>query len=154
MPVDPELVRRKARLILDDLARLAPIAALCEAAYLADALNEIVAERLLERMIGRMIDVNYHVCTETGRLAPKDYHESFRALGEMGVLPVDRAEAFARAAGLRNRLAHEYNGIDERLVLAAAKEAVAGVPEYLRAVEAFLDRPGSGGAGPGSGPRP
>jgi uncharacterized protein YutE (UPF0331/DUF86 family) len=139
MPVDAELVRRKLRLILEDLARLGPLATLALDAYLADQDHELVAERLLERAIGRMIDVNYHLCVESGGLPPTDYHASFLRLADLGVLPRDRAEALARASGLRNRLAHEYNGLDERLVHAAARAAVADVPEYLRAVERHLE---------------
>ena len=85
-----------------------------------------------------MVDINYHLCVETTGVPPKDYHESFLRLADHGVLPRDRALAFARASGLRNRLAHEYNGLDERLVHAAAQAAVTEVPEFLRALEAFL----------------
>ena len=144
MPIDPELVRRKARLILEDLARLGPLAAKTIESYLADPKDEIVAERLLERIVGRMIDINYHYCVETTGIPPKDYHESFVRLVDLGVLPRDRAESLARSSGLRNRLAHEYNGLDERLVHAAARAAVAEVPEYLRAVEKSLLDPGGG----------
>jgi uncharacterized protein YutE (UPF0331/DUF86 family) len=138
MPVDAELIRRKARLILEDLEHLRPVAAKTIEAYLEDPLNEVVTERLLERVIGRMVDINYHLCVETSGLPPRDYHDSFVQLASIGVLPRDRAESLARSSGLRNRLAHEYNGLDERLVHAAARTALAEVPEYLRAVEAFV----------------
>ncbi len=70
----------------------------------------MIAERLLERIIGRMIDVNYHILTEHEGVPPKDFHESFTQLARVGVLPAELAHALAPAAGLRNRLAHEYNG--------------------------------------------
>ncbi len=40
--------------------------------YLGDSINEALAERYLERAIGRMIDVNFHLVTESGHAPPKD----------------------------------------------------------------------------------
>lgn len=139
MPIDPELVRRKARLILEDLERLRPIAAGDVESFLG-SVEEIVAERLLERIVGRMIDVNYHLVVGSGQMPPKDYHESFLRLADLGVLLPEPAKDLSRAAGIRNRLAHEYNGIDERLVHAACVRALTSVPGYLRAVEEWLSK--------------
>jgi uncharacterized protein YutE (UPF0331/DUF86 family) len=135
-------VRRKARLILEDLDRLREYAAKSLNDYLESPVDELVTERLLERIIGRVIDVNYHLLVESKGLPPKDYHESFSSLAELGLLPRDRAAELARASGMRNRLAHEYEDIDPKLVHAAAGAAVRDVPEYLRAIEAFLERDG------------
>lgn len=58
----------------------------------------------------------------------------------------EQAASLARSSGLRNRLAHEYNGLDERLVYEAAKAALLQVPEYLRAVEAYVSAAGPAGS--------
>ena len=52
------------------LAELAPLAHKPRDQYLASPVDELVAGRLLERIIGRMIDVNYHVLTESGQAPP------------------------------------------------------------------------------------
>ena len=58
----------------------------------------ILAERYLERIIGRMIDINYHVLTESGQPPPPDCYQSFTALATIGMLD----QAFAkRIAGPR-----------------------------------------------------
>ena len=56
-----------------------------------------------------MIDINYHLLIEAGKPPPADYHESFVKLTRLGVLPREFAAQIAACAGLRNRIAHEYD---------------------------------------------
>lgn len=138
--VNREFVVRKMRLIGEDLERLAPIGTLPLEAYLADPKYEALAERYLERMIGRMIDVNYHVIVESGNAPPKDYHESFVRLGTLGILEAMFARQLAAAAGLRNRIVHEYNELEEEKVYTAIQSSLRDIPMYLKQVKTHLDR--------------
>ncbi|WP_447601949.1 type VII toxin-antitoxin system HepT family RNase toxin [Nitrospira sp. Nam80] len=107
--IDSELVTRKLTLILQDLPALTDLARKSPAEYLDDPTHQVLTERYLERTIGRMIDVNYHLITELGHPPPKDYHESFVTLGTLKILPAEFARVLAVAAGLRNRIVHEYD---------------------------------------------
>ena len=138
MPLNKPLVERKVTLILDDLPQVTALAALPLDAYLGDVHNEVLAERYLERIIGRVIDINYHLVTESLGTTPKSYAESFLQLAPLGVLDAAVAKNLARLAGLRNRITHEYNGLDERIVHASLAEVATELPAYLRAVKAFL----------------
>lgn len=138
--VDREFVIRKMRLIGEDLERLSPIGALPLEAYLSDPKYEALAERYLERIIGRMIDVNYHVIVESGNAPPKDYHESFVRLGTLGILEAMFARQLASAAGLRNRIVHEYNELEEEKVYAAIQNGLRDIPLYLKQIKTYLDR--------------
>ena len=132
--IDKELVTRKLLLITEDLKALGPLAGKALADYLASSIDEVLAERYLERIIGRMIDINYHVLTESGQAPPKDYHQSFTALADIGVLDRDFAKRIAACAGLRNRITHEYETIDPARVHEALQAAVQDIPIYLRQV--------------------
>ncbi len=138
--IDPELVIRKLVLIGEDLRRLERLAVKPKEAYLASEIDETLAERYLERMIGRMIDVNYHLLTESGEAPPRDYFESFLALARLGVLEDGFARGLAPCAGLRNRIVHEYDEIDPARVHDALAAVVGDVPRYLAEVQRFLDR--------------
>jgi uncharacterized protein YutE (UPF0331/DUF86 family) len=142
--IDPEIVARKALLITRDLVDLAPLARKPLDEYLATSIDELVAERLLERIIGRMIDVNYHLLTETGHPPPADYHASFTQLARLGVYGVDFGARIAACAGLRNRIAHEYDEVDPRRVHGALAAAVEDIPAYLRAVDAYVKQASGG----------
>ena len=138
MPLDKLLVRRKSALILEDMKDVERLAPLARSAFLADRAQQLMAERLLERVIGRMIDINYHIVTEREGAPPRDFYQSFTKLADLGVLSRELADALAPAAGLRNRLAHEYNEIDQGKIYEALGEALSNVPRFLEAVEAAL----------------
>jgi uncharacterized protein YutE (UPF0331/DUF86 family) len=46
-------------------------------AFLQSPVNAVLAERYIERAVGRMIDINYHLLTESGQAPPPDYYQSF-----------------------------------------------------------------------------
>ena len=140
MTIDTDLVTRKLLLIAADLEPLAAIAARGVAAYELSVVDQAMVERRLERAIGRMIDVNYHVLTASGQPPPPDYHSSFVRMAELGVLDAEFARQIARSAGLRNRLVHDYDDLDHRLVFAALSTALSDLPRFLAAVNAFLMR--------------
>ena len=138
--IDPVLVGRKALLITRDLADLAPLSRKPLAEYLTDPRDELVAERLLERIIGRMIDVNYHLLIETDHPPPADYYASFTQLAALGVYDMEFGRRIAACTGLRNRIVHEYDEVDPNRVYEALSSAIQDVPAYLRAVEAYVQR--------------
>ena len=138
--IDKTLILRKIKLIGEDLKRLKPLSFLSFRDYKKDYRNEILAERYLERIIGRLIDINYHLIVEIQKLPPKDYFESFIFLGRLKIISLKLAKKLAKSAGLRNRLAHEYNGIDERLVHQAIKNCFHDLPKYLKQTNNFLER--------------
>lgn len=138
--IDRELVTRKIVLITRDLSALEPLARKDLADYLASDTDEVLVERYLERVIGRMIDINYHLLTETGHPPPADYYVSFIQLADLDVIDHDFASRLAACAGLRNRIVHEYDELDPRKVYEALRAARADIPAYLRRVDEYLDR--------------
>jgi len=138
--IDRDLVTRKMVLITADLGTLQGMASKDRGSYLASPTDELVAERLLERMIGRMIDINFHLITEAGEAPPADYYESFTRLARLGVLERDFATRIAGSAGLRNRIVHEYDEIDPARVHEALQSAVTDIPAYLRRINDYVGR--------------
>jgi uncharacterized protein YutE (UPF0331/DUF86 family) len=140
--IDRELVIRKMVLIAGDLDGMRRVADQSLDAYLGHPTDELVVERYFERVIGRMIDINYHLLVETGEPPPADYHESFVRLTALGVLSREFAAQIASCAGLRNRIAHEYDAIDPAKVYEALHTALRDIPLYLQRVRDYLDRGG------------
>lgn len=135
---DRGLVRRKLAVIARNLEDLGSVAGWSVAELVADRFRHKGTERLLQEVIEAAVDVNLHLLRVLGREAATDYYSSFVSLGEAGVLPSDLAAALAPAAGVRNRLVHEYDDIDDAIILEAVGEARALFPKYIRAVEDFI----------------
>ena len=135
MTIDRELVTRKMLLIARDLDELRGMLPADVDQYLQSPKDQAMVERYLERMIGRAIDINFHLITESGRPPPADYYASFTQLAVLKILESDFAARIARAAGLRNRLVHEYNDIDQRKVFEALQSALGDIPIYLQRIE-------------------
>jgi uncharacterized protein YutE (UPF0331/DUF86 family) len=138
--IDAELVGRKLLLIAKDVEALQELAAMALDVFLGSSTNAVLAERYIERAVGRMIDINYHLLTESGQAPPPDYYQSFLQLATLGVYAAEFAQQIASCAGLRNRIAHEYDDIDPGKLFAAVRQAMHDVPAYLRQVDAWLVR--------------
>ena len=138
MPLDRDLVRRKLSVITANLKDLEPVRDLSLDAYRADRMRKKGVERLLQESIEAAVDANQHILRNTAGGPVADYFESFVRLGEAGVIPRELAQSLAPAAGLRNRLVHEYDVLDDAIVLAAAGDACDLLARYVAAVQRFL----------------
>jgi len=139
MSIDKELINRKITLITSDLKSLKVLSKLSLKTYLSKSEHEALAERYLERIIGRMIDINYHVLSEKENEIPTDFYNSFIKMGRKKYLTVKFAETMANSAGLRNRLAHEYDEIDPKKVFQSIESCLKDVPKYLKSIVRSLD---------------
>ncbi len=131
MPFNENIIIRKIKLINEDLKYLKVIDKVSLKTFLKKYEIEAATERYLEKIVGRMIDINYHILAEKENYIPLDYYNSFIELGKKKYLPEKFAEKIADSAGLRNRLAHEYDEIDEEKIYQAAKTCLKDVPKYL-----------------------
>jgi len=138
--LDRALVRRKLARILRNLDDLAPIEALSLEAFRSERFRQKGTERLLQEVVEAAVDVNLHLLRVHGRPSPRDYYGSFTLLGDAGLIPNEVAEALAPSTGLRNRLVHEYDDLDDGIVLEAVAEARRLYPRYVSAIEELLDR--------------
>jgi len=136
--IDATLVIRKINLISKDFGELARLAQKSLDEYLGSSIDQALAERYLERAIGRMIDINYHLITESGHAPPTDYFASFVQLGPLGILPPPLARQIAVCAGLRNRIVHEYDELDPHRLHEGLQATVRDIPPYLARIHEYI----------------
>ncbi|HEX9581194.1 MAG TPA: DUF86 domain-containing protein [Gemmatimonadales bacterium] len=138
--LDRALVRRKLAAITRNLDDLGAVEGLTLEEFRRDRFRQKGSERLLQEIVEAAADANVHLVRALGQPAPSDYYDSFVQMGVHGVIQDSLARRLAPAAGLRNRLVHQYEAIDDAIVLGAVAGARRDFAEYVAAVEAYLGR--------------
>lgn len=141
-PLEADIIRRKLAVIIENLRALTPMIAMPPHQYAEDIYKRKATERLLQELIEAAIDINTHIVVQTGNQAPADYYHTFIRMGELGILQMDLALKLAPSAGLRNRLVHEYDAVENSLVLESVKMADEFYSEYVKEIVEFLSRAG------------
>ena len=106
--------------------------------YRARLYERKAAERLLQEGIEAALDVNAHLIAELGAEVPDDYYGGFWSSGSSVSCPEELALSLAPSAGLRNRLVHEYESLDDAKVLASIGALLGQYPSYVQAIESYL----------------
>lgn len=137
-PVEIEIVRRKLGVIIENLRALEPIRDMTQEEYIGDLYRRKAAERLLQELVEKAIDINTYVIVQAGHIAPSDYYESFLKMGEYKIISLDPASKLAPSAGLRNRLVHEYNQLEHSMVLDAVRIAEELYSKYVKEINDYI----------------
>jgi len=137
-----ELIRRKVKLIHEDLAKLEPLAHYSYDEVAKDAVKYGAVERYLERIVTRAIDVNRHCIAELakGSEVVRTYEDTFLRMADLGVYPVEFGQQIAPSAGLRNVLVHEYDEVDPKKVCESIGKALSQYAQYCDHLLKFLEK--------------
>jgi uncharacterized protein YutE (UPF0331/DUF86 family) len=85
-----------------------------------------------------MVDINSIIISEKNHTPPKDYYSSFEILAKLSIIPEDFATRLAPCTGLRNRLVHEYDKIQDEVVFDSIRELLKMVIEYIEYVNKYI----------------
>ncbi len=83
-------------------------------------------------------DIASHVVADEGWRPAVTLADAFERLGEHDVISKATADAMAKAAGLRNVVAHGYAGVDIRAVFTAASRGVEDLDAFAAEVARWL----------------
>ena len=137
-PVDRDFITNKFAQIIENLRELEDIYKLGWKHFQDTKNTRKLAERYLQETIEILCDINAHLLVETRHGAPKDYYESFIKLGEHGFVSSDLAQELAPCSGVRNRIVHEYDRIDSRMIYDSIEKAMQLFPTYIEAIRKSL----------------
>lgn len=130
--VDPSRVRRLLEALAGYRARLETLSELPPAEYQED--TAFAGRYLVQASAQSCIDMANHVIASSGWRTPADFRDSFTVLEENGAIDGDLAERMRALAGLRNRLVHLYEEVDDRIVHESLREGLADFSEFSQAM--------------------
>ena len=107
----------------------------CEDRFLEDPLYRGALLHYLYLMTDTCIALAEMVIKQNQLRLPQSYQEAFDILGENGILEPAFAHEFAKIAGFRNFLAHDYEKIDAKVVCKNVLSKIDEVKLYLRQIE-------------------
>ena len=140
--VNREAMLSKLSRMVDRLDNLKRFETISLAAYLEDSDRQLIVERQLELLIQSALDIKKAFLKRVASTsAPETIsnYESFVLMGEQDFIPSDLAQALAPSGSFRNILAHDYDDIDPNQVCAALQKALTEYPQYVRAIQTYLD---------------
>ncbi len=130
--VDPGRVRRLLEDLADYRGRLATLSELPTADYRG---YRAFAGRYLVQVSAQVcIDIANHMISSSGWRTPADFRDAFTVLEEAGVIEGELAERMRALAGLRNRLVHVYEAVDDRIVHESLDEGLRDLSSFSQAV--------------------
>ncbi len=142
MAVDIHFIRRKIKLIQEDLSELDTLVHFSFDETSKDRIKFLAVERLLEKIIMRAIDINQHMIAELGKgdERVRGYEDTFYILSQLGIYSEEFAKQIAPSAGLRNRLVHEYNNTRQDIIYKSVREAIEQYVKYCDSILKFIEK--------------
>src|SRR6056297_2858897 len=102
--------------------------------YKNNQINRYAIERLIQLIIDLALDINNILIKKSDHYPAQDYFSSFIELVELEILPEEFAKDIAPSTGIRNRLVHEYEKIDDKVVYQNLDKLIKYYLKYIKFV--------------------
>ena len=135
-PLELAVVQRKLSHLAELLELLRGESTTPLTAYLQDRRQQLLVERLLHLSVEAASDLLEHLLVQERSIKPQTYAETFLLAGQHSLIPMELGQRLIPAAGLRNRLVHDYEAIDPSRVHAAIPLALQDLTELHQALTA------------------
>ena len=136
---DKTLVRRKMANLIKYLQELASLPAYTLEQYLDNTIVRRAIERLLQIVVETAADINGYLSIGAGEKPPTSYYDSFLVLEHKRIITADLAQKLAPTTGLRNRLVHEYDAIDDSIIYSSISRLLCLYRDYITQIESYLE---------------
>jgi uncharacterized protein YutE (UPF0331/DUF86 family) len=123
------------------VAELDPFVRLDYADYQRQPGYNRITERLVQIIIESAVDINEKLIEAMSETPPGTARESFEAVKRLGVIDDDLTAVFCKTyVGLRNRIVHAYEKLDDHVVYSNARRLLDDARRYIAAVRRFMEQ--------------
>jgi uncharacterized protein YutE (UPF0331/DUF86 family) len=139
MSVDYDrLIKQKLTNMASYVEEITPYLQVPVKGYLEDSGRRRIVERLAQVIVESAIDINGLLIERAGNVPPATAYRSFNSVSELGAIDDQLMARFHRYVGLRNRIVHDYDVLDNKIVYYSAKRLLEDAKQYIGSVYAYL----------------
>ena len=106
--------------------------------YIRNLISKYAVERLIQLVVDLALDINNILLAYVKEPPAPDYYNSFIDLSECNVLERSFAFSIAPSTGLRNRLVHEYERINDEVIYKSIDKIIDMYNSYMATVNEFI----------------
>jgi uncharacterized protein YutE (UPF0331/DUF86 family) len=134
-----DVIRRKLINLSGYIQELEPFQNYTYEHYVSNYFVKRTGERLVQLIVENMVDINSIIISAKNQPPPKDYFSSFETMGKLNVLSKDFASELAPCTGMRNRLVHEYDKIEDQIVFESITKLIEATTQYIKLIKDYID---------------
>jgi uncharacterized protein YutE (UPF0331/DUF86 family) len=135
-----QLIQQKLVNMDGYLQELTPYVGIPLPTYLKQPGQRRIVERLVQVIVESAIDTNNLLLAASGSLPTSSARDSFDAVCNLGAIDDRLRVRFNRTyVGLRNRIVHDYEALDNRMVYAAARRLLKDAAKYIQSIRRYLN---------------
>ncbi|MGM0510906.1 MAG: DUF86 domain-containing protein [Thermoplasmatota archaeon] len=105
-----------------------------------DVKSNLAVYKAYQEMIEALTDIFAMMLKDMGGLVEDDY-SNIEKMEDKGLLDDKQEGLLKEANGLRNRLVHEYNGIEKKIAMESIKRINSQIEEILEDVRGWIKKP-------------
>ena len=136
--VDKTLLLRKAAELEEYFGQIGEYSDINADEYSKNWKTQRIVERTLQMMIEICVDIASHIVSDAGFRVPKSYADTFKVLYENKIVKKELFDRMERMAKFRNILVHQYDRIDEGIVVNILNTHLEDFLHYKDAIISFL----------------
>jgi len=101
--------------------------------------TKLACYKAMQEIIEGCLDIVSMMLKDEKEL-PKDDYTNINMMERRGIIDSTLADALRELNGLRNRIVHEYNGLDDEIALTSMEELIPKIKEFLTVVKEWLKK--------------
>lgn len=120
------------------ISQLQPQLQIPQKRYLSDQIRQRATERLCQIIIEAAIDTSTLIVTGFKMPPPESARDGFYKLHQLNAIDAQRRQSFEKYVGFRNRIVHEYEALDQKMVYKTAKRLVDDARMLITSIQNFI----------------